>query len=88
MKRFIVSAILITWLVVPPAHALTKQQWEEANEVLDQMQSKISEMRGYTHMGEHRKAGGMDLVPSQLQSLENKYKIKKAELVDLCNQLK
>jgi len=85
MKKLIL--IIICLILLIPCFAITPEQLEQADNILRQMDSKISVLRGYVQIAQRGTVEGITLTTEQKQELKNKYLTEKEELVNLYNQL-
>ena len=83
MQRITVLAILITFLTVSSAFAITDQELQNADNTLRQMDSKISVLRGYVQEALAGKIGSITLTTGQKDELRQKYIDEKSQLRDL-----
>ena len=86
MKKLIIGLLLFILLTIP-AFAITVEELNTAEDILRQMDSKISVLRGYVQIARDGKIQEITLTETQKQELKNKYLAEKKELVDLYNQL-
>jgi len=86
MKKLFLSFLIILSLIIP-TFAITIDQLNQAEDILRQMDSKISQLREYVQIARDGKIRDITLTATQRQELQNKYLAEKAELVTLYNQL-
>lgn len=86
MRKFVFGLLFLGLLSVS-ALAITADKLNEANEILTQMDSKISELREYVQVARDGSIRNITLTAQQRQNLRDKYDTAKQELVTLFNQL-
>jgi len=82
--------ILILFLsltLVSSSYAITEEQLNAADDILRQMDSKISVLRGYVQVAARGKVRGITLTAGQKNTLKDSYTDEKSELTTLFNQL-
>lgn len=86
--RCTILVLVFFLLTAFPAFAeITQEQLREADNILCEMDDKISILRGYVQMAMEGMVQGVTLTSDQKETLKDNYTNEKSELTTLYNQL-